>query len=253
MNSTAQRDARVLWSFWVSCGLAVTGGIAPLLLAAGGSNRIGGAIIPFGIAAAAMAVDALVYDRGRPVATFLYFIAGIALVYGMFSMIAVPLRLAVLGTCPPSPLACPGGFETQLSAGESSGLAMGIAMGTLSILVGYFGLLMLYRIRTQATAVPPPARREPPVRVVPPVIAPAPPAEPEPAAVVPADVEPEPPASPEPAASAARKPRAKRAPKPPVEVVPPEPPLELAAPEEMLELPASGSPDGPSEDEPPPS
>src|SRR5258705_183578 len=89
MDSTSQKEARVLWSFWLACGLAVTGGIAPLLLAAGGANRVAVAVIPFGVGAAAMAVDALIYDRGKPVATLLYFVASIALVYGMLSMIAV--------------------------------------------------------------------------------------------------------------------------------------------------------------------
>ena len=86
-------------------------------------------LIPFGVAAAAMAVDALIYDRGKPVATLLYFVASIALVYGMLSMIAIPLRVAVLGSCPSAPAACPIGFEQPLTTGENSGLAIGIAMG----------------------------------------------------------------------------------------------------------------------------
>jgi len=257
MENPSQREARVLWSFWLSCGLAVTGGIAPLLLAAGGTNRIGGAVIPFGIAAGAMAACALLYDRGRPLATSLYFLAGIALVYGMLSMIAVPLRLAVLGTCPAPPTACPGGFEQALTTGENSGLAIGIAMGTLSILVGFFGLLMLYRIRTQLPAAPPPTRSVVPVRVTPPVVAAPPPkAEPESAAAVVAPPpEPEAPVSePTPAASTPaptpRKPRTKRPPKPAVDGTPPEPPLELPPPDEVLELPETGSPDKPAEDAP---
>src|SRR5467141_973007 len=144
MDSISQREPRVLWSFWIACALALTGGILPLILAAGGTNRIAGAAIPFGIAAMAFAVAALIYQRGRPLATSLYFLAGIALVYGMLSMIAVPLRLAVLGTCDPAPSVCAPGFERPLSGGEDSGLAIGIAMGTLAILVGFFGLLMLF-------------------------------------------------------------------------------------------------------------
>jgi hypothetical protein len=241
MDSISQGEPRVVWSFWVACGLAVTGGILPLLLAAGGTNRIAGAVIPFAVAAIALAAAALLYRQGRPLATALYFIAGMALVYGMLIMIAVPLRLAVIGTCDPAPAICAAGFERPMSAGEGSGLAIGVAMGTLAIMVGFFGLLMLFRLRPQA-ATPPPTRIEKPW--VPPTPAVA---EPEAAAVAVAAPKSEPPApTPEIAAGdevaappkPARKPRAKRMPKPQAELAAPVEPLELAAPEERLELPA---------------
>lgn len=251
MDPISQGEPRVVWSFWIACGLAVTGGILPLLLATGGTNRIGGAAIPFGVAAMALAAAALLYRRGRPLATALYFVAGMALVYGMLTMIALPLRLAVIGTCDPAPAICPAGFERPMSGGEDSGLAIGVAMGTLAILVGFFGLLMLFRLRPQ-TAIPPPMRREKPW--VPPAIeTPAPAAtEPEPAAVAiaaPSSESPAPtpevagdgaPAPPKPA----RKPRAKRTPKPQAELAAPEERLELPAPEEPLELPAPSAPSG---------
>ena len=251
MDAT-QREPRVLWSFWIACGLAVTGGLLPLLLAAGGTNRIAGAVIPFGVAAIALAAAALLYPQGRPVATALYFVASMALVYGMLLMIAVPLRLAVLGTCNPAPAICPSGFEPPMSGGEDSGLAIGVAMGTLAILVGFFGLLMLFRIRTR-TATPPPMRREKSWEPPAPPPSPSATTEVEPAA---ATVGPSPPESPAPISEAAaaggasvlakppRKPRAKRTPKPPEELAAPAEPLELAAPKEPLELPApSPSPD----------
>ena len=254
MDAT-QREARVLWSFWIACGLAITGGILPLLLAAGGTNRIAGAAIPFGIAAAAFAGAALLYPQGRPVATALYFVAGMALVYGMLLMIAVPLRLAVIGTCDPAPALCPSGFERPMGGGEDSGLAIGVAMGTLAILVGFFGLLMLFRIRPQA-APPPPMRRE--KAWEPPTPTPAPPATPEvePVAVAAAALPLESPAPTSEVAAAdsaaatpkpPRKMRTKRTPEPPAELAAPAEPLELAAPEELLELPA---PSASSDEEP---
>src|SRR5487761_1000418 len=183
---------------------------------------------------------ALLYSQGRPLATALYFIAGVALAYGMLSMIAVPLRLAVIGTCDPAPAICAAGFEQPMSAGEDSGVAIGVAMGTLAILVGFFGLLMLFRIRP-GTATAPPTRIAkpwaPPAGETP---APAV-AEPEPApAAVPAAETPVDAAGDSAAAASkpARKPRAKRAPKPQAELAAPVEPLELAAPEEPLELPA---------------
>jgi len=259
MDSSSKRNPQVLWSFWIGCGLAATGAIGPLLLAAGGTNRISGAVIPFGIAAIAMGADALMYKRGRPIATGLYFIAGLALVYGMLSMVAVPLRLAVLGTCDPLPAVCQAGFERPFTGGESSGFAFGIAMGTIAILVGFFGLLMLYRIRPQ-TAPPPPTRT---LAWVAPSQAPAAQtevaptvteAEPVPdAATVPAASLPEPAAAMSPPAAPpkpARKPRAKRVAKPHAELLAPASPLELPASESHLELPAPSSPEEPTSDEP---
>jgi hypothetical protein len=174
-----------------------------------------------------------------------------ALVYGMLTMIAVPLRLAVIGTCDPAPAICPAGFERPMAVGEDSGLAIGVAMGTLAILVGFFGLLMLFRLRPQ-TATPPPTRIEKPW-VPPATETPAPAAvEPEPAAAAVSAPPSETPAStPEVTAgdSAAappkpvRKARAKRAPKPPAELPAPAERLELAAPEEPLELPAPSEAD----------
>jgi hypothetical protein len=268
MDSNSTRESRVLWSFWIACGLSVTGGIAPLLLAAGGPNRIAGVVIPFGVAAVAMGVNALMFHQGRPLATGLYFIGSIALVYGMLSMIAVPLRLAVLGTCSTAAgLVCPPGSELPLSTGENSGLAIGIAMGTIAILVGFFGLLMLFRIKPQIATppptrrqgeTPPPTRREMETRVVAPPPGPVaaasiPPSAADPEAIAPAAPEPEPafaapspnPAvpAPDPPPKPVRKPRAKRVPKPQAELPAPEAPLELSAPEELLELPASSSPD----------
>lgn len=232
----------MVWSFWIACGLAVTGGILPLLLGASGTNRIAGAAIPFGVAAMALAAAALLYRQGRPLATALYFVAGMALVYGMLTMIAVPLRLAVIGTCDPAPAICPAGFERPMTGGEDSGLAIGVAMGTLAILVGFFGLLMLFRLRPQVAS-PPPTRIEKPwvpAAAETPAPAVAEP-EPPPTAVAMPAVETSVAAAGDSSVAAAkpvRKTRAKRAPKPQGELAAPVEPLELAAPEEPLELPA---------------
>jgi hypothetical protein len=172
-----EKDARVLWSFWLACALAVTGGVAPLVLASGGPNRLAGAIIPYLVAAGASAANALMYRRGKSLSTALYFLAGVAIVYGMLLMFAVPLRLAVTGTCPDPPAVCPPGLERGFSSGETTGFTLAVLMGVLSILAGFFGLMMLYRRkpRWQATSAPPmerviPARNQP---TPPPVEAPA--------------------------------------------------------------------------------
>ena len=168
MDDLLEKDARVLWSVWLAFALAVTGGVAPLVLASGGPNRLAGAIIPYLVAAGASAANALLWRRGKSLATALYFLAGVAIVYGMLLMFAVPLRLAVTGTCPDPPAVCPPGLERGFSTGETTGFTLAVLMGVLSILAGFFGLMMLYRRKPkwQPTSPPPmerviPARNQP--------------------------------------------------------------------------------------------
>jgi hypothetical protein len=163
MDEMLKRDARVLLAFWLACGLAVTGGVGPLLLAAGGPNRFAGAVIPFVVAAGAMAANALLYQRGRPLATALYFLAGVTIVYALLLMFSVPLRLAVTGTCPEPPAVCPVGLERSFSSGEATGFTIAVMAGVLSIVSGFFGLVMIYRSRPKHQVATPMTRVIPPV------------------------------------------------------------------------------------------
>lgn len=173
MTPAAGSEPRAVWAFWIAAALAVVGGVAPLAL--GGTNRITNVVFPFGVAAIAFGACAVLYGRqGRPVITVLYVVAGLAIVYGILSMIAVPLQLAVVGTCPPQPATCSLGSEQPLTAGESSGLGFATGIGIVAILTGFYGLTVLFRsLRT-----PPPS--SPPVRSIAPVTS-RPPIESEPA------------------------------------------------------------------------
>jgi hypothetical protein len=165
MDDLLEKDARVLASFWLAFALAITGGVAPLVLASGGPNRLAGAIIPYLVAAGASAANALLWRRGKSLATALYFLAGVAIVYGMLLMFAVPLRLAVTGTCPDPPAVCPPGLERGFSTGETTGFTLAVLMGVLSILAGFFGLMMLYRRKPKwLPTSPPPMERVIPAR-----------------------------------------------------------------------------------------
>lgn len=214
-----------MWAFMIAAALLIIGGFAPLAFGAGGTNRLAGVIIPFAVGAAAMGLNAFMSHQSRPLAAGLYFIAGIAITYGILALLAVPLRLAVVGTCPPGSH-CPIGFESGLTANETSGLSIAVALGIVAVLTGFFGLLVTYRRRpTQpsgsAKAWPdrPPEPAPAPKPAAPPEPKPEPPAA---VAAVPAAAAPEPePAAPPPAA-------------PPPQ---PEPMPELGAPPEMLELP----------------
>jgi hypothetical protein len=259
------RDPRVMWAFWIAAAIVAIGAVAPLSFNIGGHSRLQGVIFPFGIAAVALGVNAVMYHQGRSLAATLYFIAGLAIVYGILAMVAVPLRLAVVGTCPPEPARCPLGFEPPMTNAENSGLGLASFCGVLAIFIGFYGLLMLYR-RLGAGARPrrgllwpakPAAKPAPagevaaapaaPAAAAPIVAMPAVEAPPEPAPAAAAPAEPTPvaeaptTAAPAPAAPRAARTRTRPTAKARPRIVANEP-KELAAPDEPKELPAPTEP-----------
>jgi hypothetical protein len=80
VESTVYRDQRVVWSFWIAAALVTVGAVAPFITSFGANSRVGTVLIPFGVAAVALALNARLYHRGRPLAVALYFIAGLAIV-----------------------------------------------------------------------------------------------------------------------------------------------------------------------------
>jgi hypothetical protein len=161
VRTTWTREPRLIWSFWASAALAAVGGAIPFLVG-GQSSRIANVFIPFAIAALAFAACALVHEQGRVMTSALYLLAGLAIVYGILTLFALPLMLAVLGTCPAPPAACADGLQHSLTVAENTGIGFAAAAGLASLFVGFFGLVVVYR----RTAVPRPA---PPVRNIPPV------------------------------------------------------------------------------------
>jgi hypothetical protein len=238
VEPNVQQDQRIRLAFWIAGGVVAIGAVAPLVVGGGIHGRVSGVFIPFAIAAAALVINGFTYQQGRPLAVTLYFIAGLAIVYGILAMLAVPLRLAVVGTCPPAPAHCPLGFEQPMTSGENNALGVATFCGVLAILVGFYGLLLFYR--RQAIA----ARRQPslwpdqpPVQATSTAPAPAPPVEPPPAPPAPAAIAeptptPDPPPAPRPARRAAPR-KASTSPAPAAV----EEPKELPAPDEPKELP----------------
>lgn len=182
MNSDVSRQQPPIWTFWLACVLAAAAGAAPIVLA-GTSGRMSGVVAPMLVAAAAYAGCGLLQGQGKMVVTGLYFVAGLATLYGILAMVSVPLRVAVIGTCPPSPALCAAGLEQPLTSGENAGLGFAAAFGIVAVLMGFFGLTTLYRrlnaglpskpwgsrilpftgAKTSEPAAPPPVRRIPPV------------------------------------------------------------------------------------------
>jgi hypothetical protein len=135
---------RLVWAFWVAAAIAFVGGILPLAFG-GTSSRMAIVAVPFTIGAAALASCGFVHRQGRAVTAVLYFVAGLALVYGMLAMFAVPLELAVLGSCAPAPAPCAGGVGRPLTVGENSGMGFAAGFALVSLFVGFFGLMVVFR------------------------------------------------------------------------------------------------------------
>ena len=154
MNQNLPRSAFIERAFWVAAALAVGAAVLPLVVTIGQPNRLAGAFWPLAAAAIGMGALALIYRQGKTVAALVYFLTGLAVAYGMMLMLAVPLRLAILGSCPRPPASCVGDLELQLSAGESTALTIAVAFGAMSLLAGFLGLSVLYRHREPA--LPPP-------------------------------------------------------------------------------------------------
>ncbi|HEV2028446.1 MAG TPA: LPXTG cell wall anchor domain-containing protein [Candidatus Dormibacteraeota bacterium] len=225
--SASSQDQRIVWAFWIACGLTVVAGVAPLLLG-GGSSRINAVVFPFAVGAVALAACALLHARGKVIVSLLYVLAGLAIAYGILAALSTPLRLAVIGTCSPEPASCLSGMELPLTGGESTALGVVIGFGVVAMLVGYFGLFTLYRRRPILAPSPstPPVRRIAPVatssrETAPPTPAPA---------MVSSEARP-----------TTSKPEAEPAPEPQLELAAPEPQLELPAPtsEETIETPSA--------------
>ena len=234
MSARPAHEPRVVWAFWAAGAVAAVGGAVPIVLA-GPSGRISLVIVPFWVAAAVFAACALLQGRARNLAALLYFAGGLAIVYGIVAMLAVPLRLAVIGTCPTGLARCPAGLQQPMTDAENTGFAFAIGMGVVAIFVGFFGLIVLFRatrkVRSTGESTAPPVRRIPPVQSKP-AVAPesaAPAAAPMPAIAQPTSTEPE-----------------EAAPRPMPELVAPVEELERPAHVEEPELPAHVS-DGASD------
>jgi hypothetical protein len=169
------QEPPLIWSFWAAAAFVLLGGAIPFLVG-GPSSRIANVFIPFTVAALALAACALVHEQGRALTSALYLLAGLAIIFGFLTMFALPLQLAVLGTCPLPPQPCPTGLQHPLTVSENTGIGAAAAFGIAALFIGFFGLAVVYR--RSAPAKPP----TPPVRTIPPV-APRPAASAKPVAV----------------------------------------------------------------------
>jgi hypothetical protein len=172
-----QRERLLQWLFWTGCGLAVVGGIAALAIPHGGVNRIGPVAVPFALGAAALAILGLGRQLDRWLVLVLYAVPALALTYGLMMVASVPLRLAVLGTCPAAPAVCPVGFEPVMTGGENLALQIAVGFGVAALVVTVTALEVQFRPRLRLfKASPAPAAPPPPPVMKPSAIVRKPPA-----------------------------------------------------------------------------
>ena len=189
MNPAPAGERWTVWTLWAAAGLAVVGGVMPFVFG-GSTSRLDGVIIPFWIGAAALAACAAFRSQGRTVTSVLYFVAGLAIAFGLLSMFSLPVRLAALGSCAAPPAPCTTGLPRPLTDGENNGMGAATAFGIVAILLGFYGLVTLFR-RPEVEPAPPPVRTIPPM--APPQVAePEPKPKPEPKLEPEAEPEPEP-------------------------------------------------------------
>ena len=156
-----------VWPLWAAAGLAAIGGVLPFVFG-GGSSRVDSVIVPFWAGAIALGLCAVLYSQGRTVTYTLYFVAGVAIVFGLLSMFSLPVRLAALGSCAAPPAPCPSGLPRPLTDGENTGMGAATAFGIVAILLGFYGLATLFR-RPSPESVAPPVRKIPPMSPAQPV------------------------------------------------------------------------------------
>jgi hypothetical protein len=150
--------ARVLrWLLLGSCAATVAALLAALApLIAGGHDRIAGAALPFAVAAAALLVLAVITTLESWISMILYVLAALATTYGAAVLASLPLRLAVLGTCPSAATACSIGYEPPMTALEKAGVNVGIALAIIGLLALLGAVEVRHRPRLRVFGPPAP-------------------------------------------------------------------------------------------------
>lgn len=156
----AQRSNRVAdWCTWAACALVVVGALMVIGVPWGGTNRVIGVAVPFGIAAVALAATPFLPDPTGWLRGLVYALATLAVLYGMLLALSLPVRLAVQGTCPPTTATCPLGFERPSTSAETFAVYAAATCGALALAFVFIAVEMRYVHRSRPRidrSIPPP-------------------------------------------------------------------------------------------------
>jgi hypothetical protein len=162
VDAMTGRERRAVLALWVAAAAVAVAGVLPFVLG-GTSSRLNIVILPFAFGAIAIAATALLHTQSRTVISIVYFVAGLSIVYGLMSMFSFPVMLTALGACPAAPEPCTNGLPRALTEGETAGLGAATTVSVVGLIVGFYGLFVLYRRKAPQPAMPPAARKIPPV------------------------------------------------------------------------------------------
>jgi hypothetical protein len=139
-----RRNRVAQWCTWAAGAFAAAGAVVAIAPPAGGTNRVLGVALPFAVAAAVLAANALISLRVAWLGGLLYAAASLAILYGMILALSVPVRLAVEGICPPAAASCPLGFERPASSAEIFAVYAATACGAFALALTFVAVEARY-------------------------------------------------------------------------------------------------------------
>ena len=149
-----QRLTTAEWCTWVACALAVLCVLLVVLVPLGGTNRVAESAVPFAIGAVALGGNYFAWRYSLWGGVALIALGGLAVAYGIFLTLSVPLRLAIQGTCPLAVSPCPLGYDHPLTGSENVAVYVVTIVGAVALIL-VFAAVEVRHIRPR-----PPNRRQ---------------------------------------------------------------------------------------------
>ncbi len=157
MNRQVDPYRLAQWCTWSAGAAAAVGAVVAVVATAAGPNRQLWVAVPFAVASAALAGAA--WQREGWISGLLYAAGILALLYGLFAALSLPLRLAIEGVCPVSSASCPVGFEHPATAAETVVVYAASISAALAILLALVAVEARFRHgprRIPDRSIPPP-------------------------------------------------------------------------------------------------
>ncbi len=140
MNGFFGRLRGAEWCTLASILVVLLGAAAVIYPSIGGHDRVLSALPALVVAAASLIANAIAWQRNVWLSAATFGLAGVALLYAMLTVLSLPVRLSVEGTCPRTAGTCPIGYEFPITGSESFSVYAATASCVLALLLVLFGL-----------------------------------------------------------------------------------------------------------------